>query len=216
MSIRTLYIGDVDAKLQRSPGDLLPGEDPRVTRVAPAPLPPTIAPGNGYGATRANGVRHWGIDIARHPDELVIAPEHGTIVDVWTDNTTQNFQGYGPGGVLLKGDSGVFHLLGHLDPSRWSQSSRPTVGEVFEVGEQVGHTAPTGTDGVGAAAPHVHWEVRVKPIDTPTTRPANTFDPRRWLVGGRGVQLISEAPPRGGGGSGWILLLVLFAMSRRR
>jgi murein DD-endopeptidase MepM/ murein hydrolase activator NlpD len=211
-----VLIGD-DKRDLREPGDPLPGEDVRRTRMPPVPMPKTgIAPGNAYGGQRANGVVHWGIDLAARPSELVVAPEDGVIVDVWTDNETPPFVGYGPGGVLLKGESGVFHLLGHLDPGRWTASSRPTIGEVFEVGQQIGNTAPTGSPGVFQAAPHVHWEVRTKPHDSPATRQANTTDPVKWRAGmGRATsRVLSEAS--GSRSSGLVWLLLLFAVSRRR
>lgn len=221
MSIRALYIGDDDGQGirprgdAREPGDPLPGENIKVSRKPPAPLPKQDAPGNGYGATRANGVQHWGIDIARSPDADVVAPERGVIVDVWTDNETPNFQGYGPGGVLLKGQSGVFHLLAHLNPARWGRSNAPTIGEVFEAGQLIGHTAGTGTEGVGRAAPHVHWEVRVKPHDTPATRAGNTIPPRRWLAGNPSGRVLSEATPSKSD-NGWLLLLLLVALGSKR
>jgi murein DD-endopeptidase MepM/ murein hydrolase activator NlpD len=102
---------------------------------------------------------------------------------VWSDNVTPPFVGYGPAGVLAQGDSGVYHLLGHLDPAGWTDASRPTKGQRFDVGEEIGFPAPTGSPGVGAAKPHVHWEVRVEPIDSPATRGGNTLDPVQWARG---------------------------------
>lgn len=211
-----VLIGE-DKRDLREPGDPLPGEDVRKTRMPPATLPKAgIAQGNGYGHVRSDGVQHWGIDIAARPSELVVAPERGVIVDVWTDNETPPFVGYGPGGVLLKGESGVFHLLGHLDPGRWTVNSRPTVGEVYEVGQQIGNTAPTGSPGVYRATPHVHWEVRTKPHDSPATRQANTTDPLKWRAGMNRAssRVLSEVPSSSRGS--WLWLLVLFAVSRRR
>jgi murein DD-endopeptidase MepM/ murein hydrolase activator NlpD len=110
----------------------------------------------------------------------------------------------------------VFHLLGHLAPSSWGVTNRPTVGEVFEAGQVIGHTAQTGTDGVGRAIPHVHWEVRVKPHDSPSTRAANTLPPRRWKAGGMSVRTLVESTGKVQSSSGWWLLLLLIALGRKR
>lgn len=200
------------------PGDLRPGENPDETRQPPVPLPSTNAAGNLYGAFRKsqgpNGTWHWGVDLRRDPDDDVVSPERAVVEAVWNDNATAPFVGYGPGGVLLRGSSGIYHLLGHLDPGAWSASSRPTKGQVFEKGQFIGHTAPTGSPGVFQAAPHVHWEVRVKPIDSPATRQNNTLDPLKWLGGVRASRTLREVSS--GGGGGLLLLLLLLAISRRR
>jgi murein DD-endopeptidase MepM/ murein hydrolase activator NlpD len=208
----------------------LPGEDVNITRTSPADISSAMAQdhtdsGRGFGAFRphqgANGTWHWGLDLVQSPsdDVGVVAPEHSTCVEVWLNNTTAPFVGYGPGGVLLKGDSGVYHLLGHLDPSAWSQTSRPTIGQVYERGQWVGHTAPTGSDGVGSATPHVHWEVRVQPIDSPSTRKGNTLDPIDWTHG-RATSLtgnvLTQVPSKKAGGFPWWILLLLAVASKRR
>lgn len=155
--------------------------------------------GNGYGVYRpkqANGVWHWGLDIANPVGADVVAPEDGTVAYRWDDNKTAPFVGYGPGGVLLKGASGLYHLLGHTNPAA-------TVGELVQGGEVVGHTGD-----LGAVASHCHWEVRVKPIDSPATRGGNTLNPIAWLKG-------DNTPPASRWG--WVLAaLMLYVVSRSR
>lgn len=173
--------------------------------------------GRGYGVFRKtqgpNGTWHWGIDLpAKAGSVAIVAPERSMVAYVWKDNNTAPFVGYGPGGVLLQGTvTGVYHLLGHLDPTAWSDASVPTKGQHYDVGELVGYTAPTGSDGVGSAAPHVHWEVRVKPIDSPTTRQGNTLDPLAWL-NGNSVTLA----PTSSGMPWWLWVVIGLALSRRR
>jgi hypothetical protein len=211
------------------PGDKRPGEDVAQTRTPPATISAAMTAdhkdgGRGYAAFRKwqgpDGTFHWGLDLVQTPSDPdgIVAPERCKVVSVWTNNTTQNFQGYGPAGVLLKGlTTDVYHLLGHLDPAAWSDSSRPTVDEVFEMGQQIGHTAPTGSDGVGSAASHVHWEVRVKPIDSPSTRQANTLDPVDWTQGrARTVAGVLTATVRSKGMPWWMWALLGYAISRHK
>jgi len=206
-----LGLGDV------KPGDIDPHDDTVGVRTVPAPVPKALQldhkwNGIGYGSFRPkqgpHGTWHWGVDLPNPPTNDVVAPEKATIVELWRNNTSPNFAGYGPGGVLLRGQSGLFHLLGHLDPgaSSWSK------GLTFQPGERVGQTAPTGSAGVGAATPHVHWEVRIEPIDSPSTREGNTLDPLDWA---RGVGTPLTNPP-GRRGGGWVWLLLLLAIGSRR
>lgn len=137
---------------------------------------------SGYGAKRANNVRHWGLDLAGKAGDPVRTPEAGFVVaTAWGRGTSvalpAPFNGYGPGVVLLRGESGVWHLLAHLDPT--------TRADIFK-----GEPLPEGFEvarmprGVGLAGPHTHWEVRGGvPYDAPATRQHNTMDPRLWLRG---------------------------------
>jgi murein DD-endopeptidase MepM/ murein hydrolase activator NlpD len=197
------------------------------------------------GFKPADRPNHFGLDLAGTAGDPVGAPENGTIVEVWghgsdgtrADNTSvaddARFQGYGPAGVLIKGDSGVFHLLAHLDPQGWDDSIVPLIitpmivlpkpvikspvkGDVVIEGEQVGRM-PTH---VGAAQPHVHWEVRKQPIDNPTTRELNTFDPAKWVAAGGDTGKLAETttvakkPPGGIPWWGWLIIGYLFVKSR--
>lgn len=151
------------------------------TRQLPVALPAsTIAAGNlpggnGYGVYRDwQSAWHWALDIANPVGADVVSPEDGVVVNRWDDNTTAPFAGYGPGGVLVRGASGWFHLLAHMNAS-------VAVGDRVSSGEVVGHTGelPRGS--------HCHWEVRRLPIDSPATRGANTINPIAWLVGADGA-----------------------------
>jgi hypothetical protein len=81
------------------------------------------------------------------------------------------WSGYGPKGALLRGLSGVFHLLAHLDN--------------LEV--RVGNELPEGgVVGRGSAVHHVHWEVRTmarSPRGAAVVE--TTLDPGAWLRGER-------------------------------
>lgn len=122
-----------------------------------------------------------------------VAPESGEVVNVFESNRPiagtprfsrpAGFSGYGPRGVVLRGDSGVWHLLGHLDSV------------LVRVGERV---AEGQTVGVGSVVHHVHWEVRV------AARPASgqavvevTLDPVAWLRGER-VAYAGQCPENPG------------------
>lgn len=158
---------------------------------APLPIPANLHSSNKFGVFRPkqgpSGTWHWGIDIPPGSQEIVVAPESGEIVNVWNNDTTPPFSGYGPGGVLIRGDDGLFHLLAHLDPTHtWKPGQR------VDEGDHIAAVARGVTPSVNWAAPHVHWEVRIKPIDSPATRKGNTLDPVAWLAGNR--VMMSGAP----------------------
>lgn len=137
---------------------------------------------SAYGEVREHNVHHWGEDIVGPWGEPVKAPESGVVERVAKGKgtaikLTPPFDGYGPGVVLIHGDSGVWHLLAHVDPA----SIAVKVGERVTEGATVAKLARA----VGAAGPHVHWEVRVhQAIDSPSTREGNTVRPAEWLDGG--------------------------------
>jgi len=143
---------------------------------------PPVAPfavRSGYGATRPGG-NHWGVDLPGRAGQVVRTPESGIVVAIERGAGTSialrpPFDGYGPGAVLIHGDSGVWHLLAHV--------------KLLPVGLMVGSQVEAGAvvgvmpRAVGKAGPHTHWEVRVhKPIDSPRDRHANTIDPKAWLL----------------------------------
>lgn len=185
-------------------------------RQPPVPINQDLPQAAKYGSFRAqqgpSGTWHWGVDLPAATDTAVVAPERMTIAYVWTDNTTAPFAGYGPAGVLAQGKSGRWHLLAHLDPKAWTAegAAPPAPQKVYEKGEQVGFPSPTGGEGVGTAQPHTHWEVRVNPIDAPSTRKANTLDPIAWLGG------VDRVKERSGSGGLLILLALLLYGSRKR
>jgi murein DD-endopeptidase MepM/ murein hydrolase activator NlpD len=129
-------------------------------------------------APRDGGARlHAGVDLGRAGDS-VRAPEAGQVLIVgrgslgsrkprWSQ--PEGWAGYGPGFVVIEGESGRFHLLAHIgflvDP-----------GDVVTAGQKIGL--------VPAVSGHVHWEVRtaLRPRGDQATVEI-TLDPMRWLAG---------------------------------
>lgn len=144
-----------------------------------ATKPISSAPASGYGAKRARGVVHYAWDLPGVEDAPVVAPEDAIVTGIRYNGTGGSvklpppWDGYGPGIVLLRGASGVWHLLAHVAPS-------VMVGQTVREGQDVA----TLTRNVGASGPHVHWEVRTgRAIDSPQTRAKNTVSPQAWLDG---------------------------------
>jgi murein DD-endopeptidase MepM/ murein hydrolase activator NlpD len=142
-------------------------------------------PTRGLGAwlaRRSDGRRlHAGVDLRMGADEPCFAPESGTVDAVWESNRPRpdaqrfsrppGWSGYGPKGVRIRGDSGVWHVLAHLDTVGVQLGQRVTEGEAV---------------GRGSVVRHVHWEVRT------AARPPSgaavvevTLDPGAWLRGER-------------------------------
>jgi murein DD-endopeptidase MepM/ murein hydrolase activator NlpD len=113
---------------------------------------------------------------ATSPD--VFAPESGVVERV-SDGKSAPFQGYGPGVILIKGDSGFYHLLSHLNFSTINVAPGQRVFDgqrIAQFDREVAHT---------------HYEVRRAPTGPSAT---NTIDPAVWLT----IQqrkLVAEAPP---------------------
>jgi murein DD-endopeptidase MepM/ murein hydrolase activator NlpD len=132
---------------------------------------PDVASGYGYRQDPRGGLLpqgHYALDLRGAAGTAVRAPEAATVTAVWTDDTPP-WKGYGPGGVELSGESGVYHVLAHMDPAHLEVS----VGDHVMEGEQVG---------VMSTMNHVHWEVRHVAVDNPDTRAGDTEDPRAWLA----------------------------------
>lgn len=130
---------------------------------------------HGYPCT------HWGVDMfPLLPTRDVFAPEASTVVAV-APGTAPPWSGYGPMIVLLKGASGFYHLLAHLELGSTKVMPGMTIAEGTFVGR------------FDTAYNHTHYEVRIKP-----TGPSNenTVDPNKWL-----------ADHGGGGGIGTLLVL---------
>lgn len=115
---------------------------------------------------------HAGLDIGNRGG-AVVAPEAGRVVAVGQPikGKASPFGGYGPWVVAIKGDSGFFHWLAHVD--------KPTVkrNQYVEPGEIV--ALATGT-----TWPHVHWEIRqvLVPYKGEKYWPWTvSIDPVRWL-----------------------------------
>lgn len=148
-----------------------------------APIFPLVIGNNGaYKALRASSAQgscgvhgypclHPGVDVVGRAGTPVMAPEAGVIAVV-ADGNSPPWSGYGPWLVLIKGDSGKYHLLAHLEPA--TAALGPYGMRVTE-GQVIGKTS---------SANHTHWEVRTKP--TPgagKTNLDNNTDPIAWMRG---------------------------------
>jgi murein DD-endopeptidase MepM/ murein hydrolase activator NlpD len=123
-----------------------------------------LTPADGGCGVHGYPCTHWGVDTFTGGSRDVFAPEDGTVVAVSGD--TPPFAGYGPGIVLLKGKSGFYHLLAHLELG----SIKVTPGIVIVEGAPIGR--------FDAAHAHCHYEVRRKPTGPSDV---NTIDPVAWL-----------------------------------
>lgn len=121
------------------------------------------------------GVMHWAWDLSGSADRTpVYAPEDGVVVETATGESSP-WTGFQPGLVLIKGVSGVFHVLGHMD--------YPTI--AVRAGQQVRMGQPVGVMGIS----HVHWEIRKARTPNwgayPTYWQAhgpNSVNPAEWLA----------------------------------
>ena len=143
-------------------------------KVSPLARMPRVQGRQAYLARRSEGARlHAGVDLASPPGTLVRAPEAGVVAVVgFADSLPPTdgwrWRGYGPEIVLLRGDSGRWHLLSHL------RNARVAVGERVEAGATVGEISHLR---------HVHWEVLTR------ARPGRgqavaeiSLDPLAWLA----------------------------------
>lgn len=124
------------------------------------------SPADGACGIVAHPCVHLGDDLFAVSPE-VFAPEGGTVTDV-SNGLFAPFKGYGPGVIMIQGDSGFFHLLAHLVPS----SIVVTSGQRVEEGDLLAKFDP------GIA--HTHWEVRKErtgPADTNTIDPIGAWIP---------------------------------------
>ena len=159
-----------------------------MTGPQPPILPLVVARTGDYKAVRSSpsdgacGVhgypcQHPGVDVGGAQGTVVHAPEDGTIV-MLADGSAPPWEGYGPYLVVLKGASGFYHLLAHLQPG----SVIGGVGSAFKAGDPIATTS---------SANHTHWEVRKKV--TPDyakneTNFDNNIDPvNDWLPRARGL-----------------------------
>lgn len=155
---------------------------PEPGRPQPPIFPLEIGAHGGYLETRSSpndgscGVhgypcQHPGLDVAGSAGTPVVAPETGTVV-MAGDGASAPYVGYGPWFAIIQGDSGKFHLLGHLEPAT---AGMAPIGAQVTAGQQVGVTS---------AANHTHWEVRTKMVPdfaAGETNFDNNTDPVAWL-----------------------------------
>lgn len=123
-----------------------------------------MTPSDGGCGVHGYPCTHWGVDTFTGGSRAVVAPEDATVVAV-SDGGSPPFSGYGPGVVLLKGKSGYYHLLSHLELG----SIKVMPGMQISEGSSIGF--------FDAGHGHCHYEVRRKPTGRSET---NTIDPAVW------------------------------------
>lgn len=148
----------------------------RLVPVAGVVLARTHGTAAGYLARRSDGARlHAGVDLHASSGTPVYAPEAGRVLvagrDVDVTIEGWSFSGYGPGVVVLAGESGAYHLLAHLDVDGLAELGGAVVLEGAEL-------ARSGNLG------HVHWEVRSMLVPPRGASIVETStDPELWLAG---------------------------------
>lgn len=150
---------------------------------SPARLAPERAARARWLAPRSNGARlHAGIDLGARVGTPVFAPEAGIVVASIADaDATPGWRGYGPGVVVVRGNSGAYYNLAHVTPIARE-------GDIVQQGAQV---ATVGQ----LAWPHVHFEVRAR------LQPAggaavveDCADPVAWIQRGEVVRWNGVCP----------------------
>lgn len=183
--------------IHRALGEAVETADPEPGRPQPPIFPLTIGSHGAWLETRSTpsdgscGVhgypcQHPGVDVAGVSGTPVVAPENGQVVTSG-DGSLAPFVGYGPWFVIIQGDGGKFHFLGHLEPM--TAGMAPT-GTQVTAGQQVGTTS---------SANHTHWEVRSKMVPDFAAGEdnfSNNSDPVAWLqraAFGMGTLLVAGA-----------------------
>jgi murein DD-endopeptidase MepM/ murein hydrolase activator NlpD len=134
-----------------------------------------LSPADGACGVHPYPCYHPGIDAGGVQGTVVRYPEDGTIVLVATGSAPP-WEGYGPFLALVKGASGYYHLLAHLEPG----SVLGGVGAQGKAGQPIAKTS---------SANHTHWEVRKKVTPNYSaneTNLDNNIDPMQWLSMARG------------------------------
>ncbi len=152
-----------------------------LARMAPVPGRVPHGTAGAWCASRSDGARlHAGIDLWGPVGREVHAPEAGEVVVVASANVPSDpvhrseprgWAGYGPELVVMRGDSGAFHLLAHLG------TVAVRVGQRLALGELIGTIGRT-------SSPHLHWEVRSRLQPTGAAAVVEVAaDPEAWLEG---------------------------------
>lgn len=130
------------------------------------------SPADGSCGVHGYPCQHPGVDVAGTQGTMVVAPESGTIVATG-DGALAPFVGYGPWFVIILGDGGKYHFLGHLDPTT---SSMGPQGATVTAGDPIGTTS---------SANHTHWELRTNMVPDFASGEdnfSNNSDPIAWLT----------------------------------
>lgn len=151
----------------------------RVLPVRPPVWPPASAAARYLADRSEAGVPHTrlhaGVDLGGAPGAVVVAPEPGVVVESAAvdaaPGSRRRWSGYGPGVVLMAGESGRYHLLSHL-----AAEPLPAPGATLAAGQPIG---------IVSALRHIHWEVRTRPRRTRQneTTVELSLDPVAWLAG---------------------------------
>ena len=169
------------------------------SRLSPL-INPRVSPNGGFRAVRTRGhgncrrgnypCTHWGVDLvpASHYRGPIVeaewwcrAPEDLVVDLVVRDDETPPLSGYGPGAVLARGRSGVWHVFGHLSPRSF--------GAELVKGAAIARGVFFARLATGVRPPHVHWEPRrwrtegaaAKALGRAATREDIVIDPDQWL-----------------------------------
>lgn len=182
-----------------------------------------VTPTGFYGAKRRTGDHH-GLDIAAPPGTAVRAPEGGTVLlvgrrlprkrgqadGIYERSTSPlvrgvSLGGYHPAAVLMLGDSGVVHVLGHLADGALAPLGR------IEEGQVVGVVAS------GVRPPHVHFEVRRADASPwpKVRRSQDTMPPPAWVVATNKGLDVRESDRGTSGPPWWMGFLVVALLAWR-
>ena len=126
-----------------------------------------MTPSDGSCGVAGHPCVHRGVDLFAK-DSTVVAPDSGVVAAV-ANGTSSPWVGYGPGVIMIEGDSGKYLLLSHLDFG----SISVTKGERVTEGQPLARFASNYG--------HTHFEVRHKMTGPSAT---NTMDPITWIDGG--------------------------------
>lgn len=177
---------------------------------AQSPIYPLIVGNNGgylwvraspaQGSCGVSGYpcKHPGVDVNGPPGTTVRSPTNGLIVQV-ANGQAAPFTGYGPWLVIIAGDDGRYHLIGHMAAGT---SSMARAGQRVRAGDPIGTVS---------SAYHVHWEVRKKPVpafSAGETNFTNNLDPIEWISSSRSVLGGKAAPMLLLGAAAVLLFLV--------
>jgi len=130
-----------------------------------------VTPRGAFNFDRGGGVIHHGVDLGGPQGTPVFAPEEIEVLYAG-DGSAPPLTGYHPGAIIARGASGVFWVLGHLDPAGWIGGD-PVPGRRYAEGEQIGTISNLN---------HVHVEVRDTPTPTKADRAAHVRDPLEWIA----------------------------------
>ena len=145
-------------------------------------LPVKAGPGGGPTPTRA------------------VAPEAGEVISRWTDTRDAPDASTGRAGVMLRGDSGAYHIIGRLQPIGLHQVGRVAEGD--DLGRAFG-------------PPGVYWRVQLAP-EVPDGKQLGdvAVDPAEWLGDAPEPVTIMPVPTaaRASSGNAIVVLIIILIL----